>query len=244
MTSYLYGKDITRDWFPTLRFDPVSLPAQNPTIYLFSNRPSPSDAGSGVGAFATITSWSEQTTSPYRRRYTVPALDDPDTDSLVPLTDIWEAINFVYQSGETAVNVVRKFTVERPTGTDSVPGAEISDLTGIFPSISSYCTDGQLTTHLNNALLQLKMDLTKRNPKWYRYLYLDTFKLAQAYKALSSAFRALSNEPDDKHDRNYEHFKEEYEAALSSIPLPVDNDDDGEAETTVVAAPIVVPIGR
>lgn len=233
--THSFGASFTRTFYPTIDDVPVSIVGQAAEIYLFSSMPSLADAASGVGSFATISTWTQTGTPPYAATYTVPAINDPAPDSATPSRGYWESVRFAIQTGQQKQTVLRQFELKRIHGGASVPGTTVQDLKDMYPAISAYVSDAQLTEHLSIAENELRADLRARNIKWARAEDKARLNLALAYKCIANVAESMIREPNDKHQFRMTRFEEKYNRALQATELQVDFDEDGQPEVTTEA---------
>lgn len=228
--KYIFGKDISRQFNPTQNNEHISLPTQTPTIYIFASNPSRTVARAGTGAAATISSWTELSTFPYTRTYTITAIADPDPTGITDYKDYWEAINYVAKTAGDTLTTIRHFRLERAAGTDSKPGTTVNDLKNIYPAITSYLTDDQLTQFIGIARDEMQLELEAQGLEWSKLSDLYKTKLALAYKTIALAALSQIKEQGDRHHIRYEEFTKRGVSALKTLDLPYDADGDGQAE--------------
>ena len=80
---YVFAKDISREFNPEEGGQPLQIPSQTPKIYVYDSEPTRTDALSGTGSIASVTSWTQLAHTPYTCNYTLPAIADPDTEGSV-----------------------------------------------------------------------------------------------------------------------------------------------------------------
>lgn len=227
----LFGRSITRELYAVVESEYFNLPSQIPAIYFFEDKPSISDAQTGTGSFASVTTWTQSQTYPYPRTYVVPPIEDPEPTSSTTIRNYWEAINYVNQASQQTQTLLRAFNVERGKALDSVPGTTVTDLKEIWPGISSYLTDARLTEYLLIAEESLRIDVEKKGLVWENLKRLQRAKLALGYKSVSLASFSQVQEANDKFYIRWKEFEKLYNSTLESITLPYDTDGDGEADT-------------
>ena len=228
MTAYLFGKDIARKFYPLEDNEPIDLPSQAPSIYIFSTMPSLSDARSGTGAIASTAYWVETYVSPYQRAYTILAIPDPSPTSATPReTTYFEAVNFVTKaSGQTQTHI-SAFDVEKPRASETVPGTTVQDLKDIYPKIASYYNDTELARYLVVAQDMIKIDLRAKDVDWGDIDGLKNLKYALAYLTIQYCAEAQIVESGDKHTLRADIYSRRYEALMGKIKIPYDPDGDG-----------------
>lgn len=232
-----FGSDIIREFIPRPGEEFLPFPSQNPTIYIFEDKPTRTIAAAGTGAIATISSWTQLTAVPHAYQYVIPAIDDPDPTGVTAEVRYWEAVNYISQSGEQTQTVIRSFNIYRDEAGQDRPGTTVEDLKKVFPQISSYASDEQLDEVLLLAEDEIKRNLAKRGFLWSRLRNLHQIKIALAYRAI--AFNAMNQivAEKDRHDIRFHNYLELSSNALNSALLPYDEDGDGEEDTIVVAKP-------
>jgi len=242
--TYDFGKSITRSFYPLEDGEPVNLPSQAPSIFLFTDQPSRDDAAVGFGAMSAITYWNASSTSPYPRTYSIPPIYDPAPDSATVSRGYWEAINFVHAAGGQTQTVLRQFDVERTKAPVTVPGTTRDDIINAFPAITNYLTNTQIDEFLEIATSLMKLDLEKAGYAWGDYANLHKTNLALAFRTVAecSLSQFKSGTDDDRFWKRYEVFLGRYQSVLSMVNLKADSDGDGTADQTVTAAPSQVVI--
>lgn len=242
---YLFGKDITRSFFPEENGAPIQLPTQTPTIYIFSTEPSRSNAATGTGKLGSaITTWTQSTASPYGCTYTIPAIADPSSTGTTNGAWYWEAINHVTKSSGTSQVTIRSFFLELTRGNEATPGTTVQDVIDNYPAITSYLTDDQISEFIDSAFFELRTDLEAKGAEIALTSQLQKTKLALAYKTISLASYSQFKEDNDKFIIRGNLFETKYRELMEKIVLPYDLDKDGQPETTVTPSSSYLIISR
>lgn len=238
MSSYIFGAPFTRRYFPEQDGQTVNLPDVAPTIYIFGEtQPSLTDASAGTGAVQTITTWEKNENSPYDFAYTVDTINDPDPSSPVWCRTYWEAIKVKTLESGTPIVLVRSFELERPGLGDSFPRVTSLDLISVYPTITSYLSEDQLTDHIQLALTEIKLELEAKGLDWSSLKKRDRLFLAVAYKALAASVFSQIRDPNDKHALRWREWKEQSAKCLNlANSLPQDKNRDGSSETIEAAS--------
>lgn len=234
MTSYVFGKDITRKFYPLEDNEPIQLVSQAPSIYLFEDQPTLEDARSGIGAImSAITFWTDDSTSPYPKTYTIPAIADPTPESSGSrCLGYWEAVNYIVQVGGQVQTKLRQFEVEKLKATETAPGTTYTDLSKIYPAITGYvASNATLTSHIQTAEDQIKLELRGYDIDWGDVEDLKSFKYAVAFLAIQFFSESQIVEADDKFAIRAEIYSKRYEAVMSKLKFKYDSDGDGLAES-------------
>lgn len=231
-----FGIDIARKFYPLLNDLPIQLPTQDPDIYVFSAYPTLNDARDGGGAVATITSWTQNTSSPYDCSYTIPAIDDPDPESNIPQRTYYIAINFTLQASEQVQTVIQAIILERVSGSPETPGVSYLDLTAVYPAASAYANASQLQDHINTATNKIDLKLNARGIRRSDIQNISALNQAIVYGALRGFTRSqIANGGGDKFVTMYELYSEEYMEIMKDINLSVDTNRDGVADQNAQA---------
>jgi hypothetical protein len=230
--SYDFGKSITRTLYPLENDLPIDLPTQNPTIDLFSSQPSLADALAGTGKVRTsVATWTESHTSPYARTYAHDPINDPDTSSNVPCRGYWEAIKFVISGGGQTQMVLRQFEVERTQAQSILPSVLKADLVLIFPGLSTYAGDTDITGFITLATDWVKTEIEGMGVDWGKFPDLSKLKQPICYKALQ-----MFAESQMKRNPEFEKIAErnlgDYNFLMKQIKLKYDSDGDGATDST------------
>jgi hypothetical protein len=229
--TYNFGRSITRQLFPTEGDEPISLPSQSPSIYLFTEMPSLEDAAAGTGAFSTISYWTHALTEPYPRTYSIPPIYDPEPTGSTPSRGYWEAINYVHAAGGQTRTLLRQFDVERGEALDSQPGTTRQDVIDAYPAITNYLSEPQIDEFISIALVLLKVDLEASGMRWSRIKDLHKTKLALTFRTIAEGSLSQVKDPNDRFAFRAAEYERKYKNILSKITLPYDKDGDGEAES-------------
>jgi hypothetical protein len=233
MTQCVFGKSTTRQFVADDGQDYLDLPSQVPSIFLFSSFPSADAAINGSGAFSTINYWIHDRTKA-DRVYTIPAILDPEPTGAIRSRDYYEAINFILESGGQIQTKVRSFEVHRADGTDSRPSTTKEDILDVWPGITAYINDYDLSRGLIVAETELRMDLEKKGLIWGRIYQLDRCKYALGYKVIANAAAGqVAKGNSDKFTWIVDYFTKKYNDAMAGLELPHDRDADGKAEEVV-----------
>lgn len=233
---YLFNKDITRQFIALEDDRPFKLPTQNPTIYVYTQKPSLTEAAAGTGAVAAaVTSWNQSSVDPYPNTYTLTAIADPASTSDVPSRVYWESITYITKTAGTSITHLRSFIVERADTKSGYPSITGEDLAEIYPAITSYLNSSELAAMIANNLEELIIDLEARGLDWGKLGDLRKLRLALAYKCIAESCLSEVKQEGDRFDYRYNKFLEKYNAALKAVQLPYDEDGDGKAEAVVQA---------
>lgn len=228
--SYNFGHSFTRQAFFLEGDEYINLPSQAPAIYLFDSMPNRDDALAGTGAFSTISYWTENTSTPFNRNYTIPPIADPSPSSSVRIRNYWEAINFIATTSGQTQTLIRSFDLERAQALPESPLSTAQELKDIYPAITNYLTDAQLLMFGQIAEDEMQIDFEAAGYDWGQLHSLKKARLCLAYKTIALASLSQFKEPDDRFHERYKIFSEKYSTMLKNIKLPVDTDDDGAAD--------------
>lgn len=234
MTAYNFGKDITRSFYPLEDNEPINLPSQSPSIYLFEDQPSIEEARSGVGAIAAaIAYWTESGTAPYARTYTIPAIPDPNPESATPTClGYWEAVNYVAQVSGQVQTKLRTIELQKGKATESVPGATYTDLLILYPEIDGYVEAASvLTGYIDLAEDLIKLELRSFNIDWGDVESLKDLRIPSMFLAIKHHAQGQLQTEGDKWDIRAKICQAEYDKVMADIKIKYDSDGDGLAES-------------
>lgn len=229
---YLFGRDISRTFAPLENNVPISLPSQSPTIYVFDSLPSRTVAAAGTGAVQTVSTWTANVSSPYVRTYTITAIVDPDPTGATASKQYWEALNFVLKSSGQTQTFIRTFLLERVEGQENVPGTSVEDVKAVYPSITAFLDDSDITKFLTQAVDAMKLYFEDKGMSWRRIYDLQKTKYALAYKTLALGLLTKFREPGDRLHVLSEKYDELYGKELGQITLKYDTTGAGKPDTT------------
>jgi hypothetical protein len=228
LQQYVFGKTITREFYPLEGETPLRIPSQTCAFYLFEEKPSVEDAASGSGAVATGTQVSQSASSPYQIKYSFPPIQKP---SDVSTAVFWESIKFVTETGGEESLVVRSLKLAVPENLDSIPGTTVKDLKDAFPSISNYLDDSELQAFIDLTEQELKLYFRSRGVLWSRIYDNQDLRLAIAFKAISDAAFSQVMSLNDRHHIRHTHFKEKYDSLLNLLVIKYDPSNEGQPST-------------
>lgn len=230
MDRYLFGQSISRTFYALEDNEPFPIPSQAPAIYLFSSRPTFEAASLGTDAIQTVNYWSHDATSPYPRTYNFSPVSDPSPGGTSYTRQYWEGVNWYNDLAQQIQTIIRSFEIERTEELDSIPGTTVADITAVYPKITSYLSNNELTSHLAIALDEFKIDLEAQGIEYHQAFRLRRAKYALAYKAISISSLSQIQELNDKHYIRWEQYDQMYRGMLSKIQLPTDLDGDNEPD--------------
>lgn len=245
MIKGVFGKSLTYRFYPTENGEPLQLPNNTPTIYVFDELPTRDAAQNGTGALATISAWTVSGTSPYGCTFTIAAIDDPYPDSNIDEREYYLGINFETTDGSgTNETVVKAFNLQRAYGSDSVPGVTVAQVKESFPAISSYLDDTELGNLLTAAEKELKLKLKTKGIDYRLANDLTDLNVPLAYMCLEiSCITQIENE-GDKFQTKAEYWRQKAKDILSSITIPIDNDADGREDQRREPRPSYIISGK
>lgn len=232
----VFERSATRYFYPLANNEPLQLPAQTVTFYFFTQQPSFDDAQSGTGAFATVTSTTIGASTPWPVTFVLPAIDDPAPDSAWAVYTYWYSVKFINVAGGDAQCVIRSFEISRVEGNDNVPGTTVQQLKDIYPAISAYATDAQLTAHIASAQEELKLEFKKRGLPWSRISDLSDITLALAFRTIANVSLSQIQLAGDRFEVRYVEFNTRSRNLLDGLKLQLDTDGDGLRESESTAA--------
>lgn len=229
MSNAVYGKAITRSFIADDGAAYITLPTQNPAIYLFpyGTIPSRAEALAGTGALQTVTTWTQTNTE--ELTYTYSAVSDPDTSSNMLEREYWEAINYVLTTSGQVQTKLRMLIISRAEVLESVPGLTPDDVKNAWPGVTNYITDAQLASFVSLAEAEMRRGIGIT--KWGRLSRLIDARICLGYKAIEMAAASQVVKGNaDKFVWMVEYFGNKYNEAISKIDLPIDTDGDGRPE--------------
>lgn len=226
MDRYVFGQSISRTFYALQDNEPINIPSQAPTLYLFTDRPSFNAASIGTGALQTKNYWTHNANAPYPRTYTWEPVPNPSPNGGEYIRQYWEGINWYNDLAQQVQTIIRPLELEATEQLDSIPGTTIQDIKDVYPKISAYLSDSELSAHLAIAIEEFKIDLEGRGIEYNRVSGLRKVKYALAYKSISISALSQVQEINDKHYLRWEQFDTMYRAILGKVELPVDFDGD------------------
>lgn len=231
MTDHIFGKAISRGFTSYLENTEIIVSVTAPSIYLFDSEPTLANARDGTGSVQTLTSWTRATTAPFLNAYSFTAVEDPSPTSATDSYTYWEAINYYPEAAGQKQTVIRSFTLSRAiAGEDSV-GITITDVKEVYPHISSYLTDGQLTAILDAATDQMKIDLEAVGLKWSGIKSQSKLALTLAYLCIAMSAESQITTEGDRFAARSDRYNEKYTGNLKKIELSYASDNKSTADS-------------
>lgn len=231
-----FGRSATRYFYPLANNQPIQLPPQTVQFYFFTEQPTLDEAQNGTGAFASASSTTIAASTPYAVTYTFPKVVDPAPDSAWAVYTYWYSVNFILVAGGETQCVLRSFQIARVEGNDNVPATTVQQLKDIYPAISAYATDGQLTAHIASAQEELKLEFKKRGLPWSRITDLTDITLALAFKTIANVSLSQIAQAGDRFEVRYVEFNTRARNLLDGLQLELDSDGDGLRESDTIAS--------
>lgn len=224
---YPFGIDFHVIW----QYDPAYPPhdgAEN--VYLFDEEPTLAEAKAGTGAIQTIATWATAGNNAHAKSITVQAIDDPNPDDAITDKDYWLGINYEIENNEQVQTDIFRITLRRHKGNIVGTEANLTNIKQIFPEITSYATDSQITNFISIARSQVESDFNKKGLTLDRVANLQDFWLGMAYKVISLIGISEFKEEGDRHYVRYREYGLMYQEHITGLRVEVDNDQSGDAE--------------
>lgn len=234
--GYPFGQDISYTFTPIVDGEvALNLPSQTPTIYVFSDSDSPdrTQAAAGTNSIQTISSWT-QIGSSYQ--FTISAVEDPDTDSLLSERLFWLGINFVLKSAGQTQTVVKGLPMERVGGHYKQISVTVDDVKDVFPAIKDFAADAQIKSFLELAKQEIRAQMRAKEYAWALVTRADRLNLPAIYRTLTHLMGSQRMQSGDIFDVNYNSFNSSYSSLMKMISVEYDADQDGIADTKTVNA--------
>ena len=230
--GYAFGKAFDYYFYPLVDNEELTaVPSQTPSIFIFSDangQPSRDTAAAGTGATQTISTWTSVTGG---FKIEVDALTDPDPSSAIDCRTYWVAINFKLKTGGQTQTVLRALDMERVAAHNTRLTVTPTDLTTLFPEISSFATNTTISAAISLAQEECKSILLSKGYEWAQIKRPERLKLAIQSRSMMQLMLNQRKVPGDNFDANYSEYKKQYKSYLDSIQLEIDRDKDGVAET-------------
>jgi len=231
MTDHIFGKAISRGFTSYVENTEIIVSITAPTIYLFDSEPTLEEARAGTDALQTLSSWTRATSAPFLNTYSFTAVEDPSPTSATDSYTYWEAINYYPEAAGQKQTVVRSFTISRAkAGEDSI-GLTIADVKEVYPQITSYLTDGQLTAILDAATDQMKIDLEAVGLKWANIKSQSKLALTLAYLCIAMSAESQITTEGDRFAARADRYHEKYSGNLKKIELSYASDNSSTADS-------------
>lgn len=236
MTVYLFGQDLTVNFYPLkdnkklTQADFATVTMQDSYLFAYNARPTKAAAAAGTGALVTLTAASWSANSAYGFSYSLDAINDPDQASSIYRRVYYLAVNFKLDSSEQTQTVIEPMIFMRSSAELESITVSAEDLKQRFPKLGSYISDAELNDIIEDAIVELKLDLQGQEMPYKGIVQPDALEQAVAYKAIELASDTLIRDTDDRHDKRRERYEQKYKNALKLVPIDIDTDEDGEPD--------------
>lgn len=218
---YIFGKDFKLTYNYQITKEPSS---DAPTIYIYrDSRPSRSDARAGTNAIQTISAWTDSPLVNLQKLITVTAITDPDADSNIDDYVYYIAINYKVKTGGADFLDIKPFHIGRVSGQLESLKVSIQDVLKVYPNLSSFLTDEQITNFINTAYEEVRLHFLKQHIDINNLTDLSTFYLALVYKAVSNCSYSQFTSRDDKFYARYEDFELKFKDLMTGLKVGVVN---------------------
>ena len=219
--GYPFGQNFTYNFYPLVDEKPAAgIPTQTPSIYLFTVKPSRDDAQNGTGAIQTISTW-EAHGAGYR--FTVSAINDPDTDSDSDKYIYWIAVNFVLKTAGQVQTVIRQLDMQRVSGHHKTITVTCEDVKSYQPSVVAYASDPELQTHILLATEEIKAKLLNKGYEWARIWRTDVLNLVVVTRALALVMFSQIQQLGDKFEVKFKEYDKISADLLASVQFETTN---------------------
>lgn len=206
----------------------------NPTIYLFSSFPDRTAAAAGTGAVQTISAWTGTGTD---RAITIAAVSDPEPTSNTRHKEYYLGINFTLAASGQVQTLIEQVIFERALAQIDNLSITAQDAKNIYPAISSYLSDAQITSYIVGSTEELKTELKAKAIDWASVKNPRDFKRVIIYRAIADASFSQIQEQDDKFSKRYDAYQERAKKLLTAIDAIIDTDKDGVPDTAAPSKP-------
>lgn len=227
-----FGKNFTYSLYPLssegsayLFFSPSA-----PTIHVFADYPTETQAVSGSGAIETITTWNS-TPDGKGKQFDVTAIPVPTDLGTNQTRTYYIAVNAELQSGETLAPLIRSVILEQLRAQESILRIDVTDVVAREPAVQVFtkCI-GDLDLYIDAAVMDLKLYLSNCNLKYTDINNPGAFKPAAVCLALSKFFYGQSRQAGDVHAVNGARFAAEYKEKMAVVKASIDADNDGRED--------------
>jgi len=216
--GYAFGKSFDYFFYPLVNNEAVgAIPNQNPDVYIFTDaqgQPSRQLAAAGTGALQVITNW---TVVDGGFKIAIDAINDPEPLGSTSKRIFWIAINYILKSGGQVQTTLRALELERVSSHSTRVGLTATDLTTLFPELSSFVTTNTINAAISLAEQECKSILLNKGYEWAQIKSPERLKLAMQARAMMQIMINQRKSPGDNFDANYTEYKKQYKSYLDSI---------------------------
>jgi len=227
---YPFGQDFTYTVTPLIDNEVVTgIPSdQTVTAYVYSQQPTPAQILAGTGY--VVTNAITYTTGSFV--FTIPAITDPDQNSMVSYRDYWVGVKYILKAGGQVQVDIRAIKLTRAVAHDRAISVSVSDLTAIYPGLLTFTDTGKATASITLALSWLQRKLKNRGYEYQLIHNLNDLKIAVQYRALAQLMLPLIRSGNSQFQALYDDYKETADGYVDSMVLEYDSNKDGYPEQT------------
>lgn len=211
-------------------YEDLSGVTDNPAIYVYSSKPSRSDAASGDGSpIETISAWSDDP-KVNGKVFTIAAIDDPEPTAERRVHEYWVAINYRRVNSGTPVLALRMLPIERPIDVASPVDVTPADLKQVFAEIGSYSEESEQQAKIKLAISLVASELAKDGYEWASLYEPDDLNLCVTFKTISLILFSSRFSENGQIMELAKMFKSDSDTLLKSLVTRFDVNKDGSPD--------------
>lgn len=205
--------------------------ADAPTIRVYSSKPTIEQVKNGTGDIVglSITTWSDNGNG---RTIAIPAIDDPEPNEEFPkIHDYYLGALFTLETSGQQQAIIRHLPIRRITGVDNELSIVAADLEVYLSGVDSYVSEVRQANFITAANSEIRAELTAKRFEYAKIQNPDVLKGAVVAKTLMLIALDQIADGTDGFQALYDESKRRYSTFLASVPLYLDDDLDGEADS-------------
>lgn len=239
---YLFGITNSYSLYTYNDGEPLNtIPNQTVTAHIFTSMPSREDALAGTGALIPI---SHSHVSSSVITFDIPAIDDPDQNSLTQYYDYYIAIKFVLEASEQTQLVLRRIRYHRIIGKDQTPGVTKEKIQSLFPEIYKFISESELQAIIDMAEMGVKHDLKLQGYEWALINEPSQLYNVLLQRVLRAVYASQVMRQGDRFNYLYEIAKGDYQNAIDSLRLQIGAEDSSGVAVSSTPSMRTISVSR
>jgi hypothetical protein len=206
-------------------FEDLSSVTDTPTIYIFKDLPSRTDAINGTGAIQTISSWSDAILNG-GKTFTVATISDPDPNSSKDNYEYFIAVNYVLVNSGDVQTDIRLLPMVRARATHAPVSTSQEDLQKIYSRVDDISSSSDQTFKIEQSKQDIKNYLDAKGFNWSEVWEPVHLNNAIAYGALELIMLDNMRDTGDAYASRAVLYGDKSKEILKGLRLSYKNSED------------------
>lgn len=227
---YPFGRDFVYNFDPIVDDKTLQgIPAQTPSIYLFTdtNPPTRANALAGTNSFRNIASWTKKSVG---FDVSVGSINDPDPNSELYQRLYYISFNFILFSGGQNQTVIRTMEMERVQAHTVRLEVDPQDIIDVYSSAIDYKSRPEIALLIDVVKNEVKDYLSDEGFEWAEVNDIKRLKPIIVQGALMYLMASERKNPGDTFDQGFIFYGTNYSNLKKSVKLKVDKILDGRSK--------------